>query len=92
LAAVLARYGGRERVRWVQEEARNRGAWTFAHERLQPLVGATPIEYIGRPEGASPAAGSHKLHESELEALLKGAFASGGPVAHKKGPGRARGV
>jgi len=88
LEAVLKRYRGCEQVRWVQEEPRNRGAWTFARERLQPLLGARPIEYTGRPEGASPAAGSHRQHESELEALLEGAFAGAGPVAHKKGPGR----
>ena len=77
LRQVLSRYADCETVRWVQEEPKNRGAWTFVRERLQPLLGSRPIEYVGRPEGASPATGSHKVHEAELEALVEAAFAPG---------------
>jgi 2-oxoglutarate dehydrogenase E1 component len=87
LRQVLARYAGCERVRWVQEEPRNRGAWTYVREYLEPLAGARPIEYVGRPEGASPATGSHKVHEAELEALIRGAFAAtsaGAAAAQRK--------
>ncbi len=82
LREVFTRYAACQNVRWVQEEPKNRGAWTFARERLQPFAGTRQIEYVGRPERASPAAGSHKVHEAELEALIQGAFA---PVPGARG-------
>jgi 2-oxoglutarate dehydrogenase E1 component len=89
LVAVLAGYAACERVVWVQEEPRNRGAWTFARERIQPLLGGKPLEYAGRPEGASPATGSHRQHEAELESLVSAAFSSKPSAGPKKGATRA---
>ncbi len=89
IRAALTRYAGCETVRWVQEEPRNRGAWSFVSEPLRALLDGKTLEYAGRPAGASPAAGSHKQHESELEALLDEALA-GAPIApRRKGPVRA---
>jgi 2-oxoglutarate dehydrogenase E1 component len=59
-------------VVWVQEEPKNMGAWTFVEPRLRAL-GASP-RYVGRPEAASPATGSHKRHVAEQQAVIDGAL------------------
>jgi 2-oxoglutarate dehydrogenase E1 component len=70
LQAILAKYRNAEDVCWVQEEPRNRGAWTFMHERLEPMLpnGAT-LRYIGRDEAPSPATGSYRVHQIEEEEI-----------------------
>ena len=65
LAGVLARYGRKQEVCWVQEEPKNRGGWSFMEPRLRAMLPDTFITYHGRDEAASPAAGSVKLHEAE---------------------------
>jgi 2-oxoglutarate dehydrogenase E1 component len=79
LTEVLARYPAATDVRWVQEETRNRGAWTFLAPRLRDLLpaGAT-LRYVGRPDAASPAPGSLRVHRAQQEALLAAAFADRG--------------
>jgi 2-oxoglutarate dehydrogenase E1 component len=68
----LARYPNREEVVWVQEEPENMGAWTFVFAKVQHQV--PDIGVIARPESASPASGSHTVHEQEQEELLEAAF------------------
>ena len=60
------------------------GGWTFAEPRLRAMN--FPFEYVGRDASASPATGSHHVHEKEQKLLVDGAFAPtpSGPV----GPGR----
>jgi 2-oxoglutarate dehydrogenase E1 component len=65
LAAVLARYGRKQEVVWVQEEPKNRGAWTFMQPRLHKMLPDTIVNYVGRDEAASPATGSMKDHAKE---------------------------
>ena len=60
LADVLARYGRKQDVCWVQEEPKNRGAWTFMEPRLRTMLPDTIVNYIGRDAAASPATGSMK--------------------------------
>jgi 2-oxoglutarate dehydrogenase E1 component len=75
LAAALARMPNAQRVVWVQEEPANMGAWTFVRERLQALLPErAKLAYAGRPEAASPAVGSGRVHRLELEAFLRAAF------------------
>jgi 2-oxoglutarate dehydrogenase complex dehydrogenase (E1) component-like enzyme len=71
-------------VYWVQEEPRNMGPWRFIQENLQPLLDATKrtLHYAGRPEGASPAAGTTKRHEQEQADLVADSFAPR-PVTRK---------
>lgn len=74
LQAVLKRYKHVTRVAWVQEESRNRGAWTFIREHIDGLPGSAELRYVGRKASASPATGSFRQHTKELQALLDEAF------------------
>jgi 2-oxoglutarate dehydrogenase E1 component len=91
LESLLARYPSNAEVYWVQEEPRNQGAWRFMHESFQPLLDSTKrtLFCAGRPEGASPSAGSLKRHEQEQADLINDAF-DPRPVARK--PKRVRAV
>jgi 2-oxoglutarate dehydrogenase E1 component len=83
LAAVLGRYRRCREWVWVQEESQNMGGWSFAEPRLRLMH--FPFEYVGRDASASPATGSHHVHEREQELIVNGAFAvtPSGPI----GPG-----
>jgi 2-oxoglutarate dehydrogenase E1 component len=75
ISNVLGKYRNARQVLWVQEEPKNRGCWTFMESRLRELLptGST-LAYCGREEAASPATGSHKMHEIEEEELLEHAL------------------
>ena len=81
---MLGRYRRAREWVWVQEESQNMGGWTFVEPRLRAMN--FPFEYVGRDASASPATGSHHVHEHEQRQLVEGAFAPtpSGPV----GPGR----
>ena len=74
---VIARYSSASGVVWVQEEPRNMGAWIFMRTRLQRIMAneARALGYAGRPESASTAPGSPKVHAREQAELLDLAFA-----------------
>lgn len=57
---------------WVQEEPQNMGAWNYIKDKFQSM--SARIDYVGRPESASPAVGSHKLHAEQQAALIARAF------------------
>ncbi len=77
LNAVLAGYKKAKQFIWLQEEPRNRGAWTFISDRIGRCIGDAPIRYVGRAASASPATGSHKQHAEEMDQFLSEIF---GPV------------
>ncbi|MCE9613140.1 MAG: 2-oxoglutarate dehydrogenase E1 component [Lentisphaerae bacterium] len=77
LQRVLGKYAHVRAFSWVQEESRNRGAWSFIHERINALLGGRPLRYVGRKASASPATGSYSMHQRELQALLDEAFDHG---------------
>jgi 2-oxoglutarate dehydrogenase E1 component len=70
---LFAKYGSAEKVIWCQEEPRNMGAWYFVEPRLRKILGRE-IEYVGRTPSASPATGSHILHDLEQEDLIERAL------------------
>ncbi len=74
---VLQRYSNASGIVWVQEEPRNMGAWIFMRTRLQRILSneARTLGYAGRPESASTAPGSPKVHLREQAELLELAFA-----------------
>jgi 2-oxoglutarate dehydrogenase E1 component len=72
---VLAMYPETTPLFWVQEEARNMGAWGFLRMRFgERLVDRYPFRGICRPEAASPATGSATSHKIEQQNILKQAF------------------
>jgi 2-oxoglutarate dehydrogenase E1 component len=71
LRGVFSRYASATRRIWCQEEPRNMGAWTFVRDRLQSIVGeGVRVDYAGRNEAASPAAGSPRIHRAQLQMFL----------------------
>ncbi len=85
IETMLFRYPSTAEVVWVQEEPRNQGAWFFVRDKLQPMLDSTrrTVLYAGRPESASPAAGSYKRHSQEVAALLDDAFTTG-TIRHRR--------
>ena len=54
------------------------GAWTFVKDRLYAELRAPQtLRYVGRPESASPATGSLKIHLKEQAALVRAALGQG---------------
>ncbi|MCS7034083.1 MAG: 2-oxoglutarate dehydrogenase E1 component [Phycisphaerae bacterium] len=71
LAAIFSKYRRAEEICWVQEESRNRGAWTFLQPRLLTMIPDNAVlTYHGRDESASPAAGSMAQHQAEERELI----------------------
>ncbi|MBI2821291.1 MAG: 2-oxoglutarate dehydrogenase E1 component, partial [Acidobacteria bacterium] len=71
LSEQLQRYPDCGDIVWVQEEPQNMGAWTFVAPRLERLLGrGQTLRYVGRPEAASPATGSHREHHKEQQQLV----------------------
>jgi 2-oxoglutarate dehydrogenase E1 component len=81
---ALLRYPLTAEIFWVQEEPRNMGAWRFVREQIQPLLAQSRrvIGYIGRPESASTASGSHRRHLQEQQAILDEAFEIRAPLTN----------
>ena len=64
-----------ERYVFVQEEPENAGAYLWLKDRLAALLPTgKKLEQVHRKESATPAIGSHKIHEEELQALLGAIF------------------
>jgi 2-oxoglutarate dehydrogenase E1 component len=82
LTGVWERYGRPAEVRWVQEEPRNMGAWSFVAAHLHDLLGDCRLRYVGRPPSGSPATGSARRHQQEQRALVEAAFAPEAALAH----------
>jgi len=76
LAELFDKYARADEIVWAQEEPRNMGPWRFMRERLFPLLEPTGrnVTYVGRPESASPATGSHKRHLKEQTAVIDAAL------------------
>jgi 2-oxoglutarate dehydrogenase E1 component len=71
LRAVIDRFDKAEEFVWLQEEPQNMGAWGYIQPRLRALLGdAGTLEYIGRPERASPAEGFATDHEDEQARIV----------------------
>ena len=52
------------------------GGWHVMHRRLKRILpDDRTLAYVGRPEAASPATGSYKVHQAEERDLVLNAFA-----------------
>jgi 2-oxoglutarate dehydrogenase E1 component len=77
LADALAGYSHAAEVLWAQEEPDNMGAWTFARERLQRLVGDDfRLGHVARAASGSPATGTQAVHQLEQDDLIERVFAA----------------
>ncbi|MEK6299291.1 MAG: multifunctional oxoglutarate decarboxylase/oxoglutarate dehydrogenase thiamine pyrophosphate-binding subunit/dihydrolipoyllysine-residue succinyltransferase subunit [Acidobacteriota bacterium] len=75
IAEELNRFPNATDICWVQEEPRNMGAWFFIEPRLSEMLGPNQrLRYSGRAASASPATGSHTIHQMEQRRLVKEAF------------------
>ena len=72
--AVFA-HGSQPELVWVQDEPLNMGAWNFMRHELADHFGDLKLRPIGRIRSASPATGSHTMHEREHEQLMDASFA-----------------
>ena len=73
LREALLQYRNAAGYRWVQEEPRNMGAWSFIRPYLAEILGRE-ARYVGRDEEAAPAVGSHRQHKLEQERVVAEAF------------------
>jgi 2-oxoglutarate dehydrogenase E1 component len=72
---ALERYSAHDVV-WAQEEPWNMGPWAFVQDRIgRVLPRGRRLRYVGRPESASPATGSFRVHEEEEAEFVREAFA-----------------
>ena len=75
LKKFLSSYSNVKKVSWVQEEPMNMGGWNFVSSRIKKLLEEkTELFYAGRPESASPAAGSSRISEQQQKKLIKNAL------------------
>lgn len=78
LLKELKKYKHAAQIIWCQEEPKNMGAWSFMKPRLKEMLEALKmsdkLEYVGRTESASTAAGYLKVHNVEQAALIKEAI------------------
>jgi 2-oxoglutarate dehydrogenase E1 component len=86
IAAIVDRYPAIEEVAWVQEEPKNMGAWTYVWPRLRVASGnAMELNYIGRPERASPAEGYASDHAAEQARIVGEAMEERAVAKARKG-------
>jgi len=72
---IIERYPSVKKVKWVQEEPKNMGAWNFLYHRLRNDIPKNcELDYSGRQESASPAVGSYKLSMQQQKKLVKDSF------------------
>ena len=69
---LIASYPNANEVYWVQEEPENMGAWGYLLRSWK----SGKLTLISRRESASPATGSHHLHEIEQQEIIKKTFAN----------------
>ncbi len=71
LREMLGKYPDLREVVWTQEEPRNMGAWLFIEDRLKGLLpSGVHLQYVGRPERASPAEGYPAAHATEQRRIV----------------------
>jgi 2-oxoglutarate decarboxylase len=73
LPEVMERYPN-AKIRWVQEEPANQGAWSFIAMNVPEFV-HRPVEGVSRPPSSSPAVGTYQRHVVEQQAVVEQAFA-----------------
>ena len=70
IEAVIASYPNAHEVVWLQEEPENMGSWPFVHLQMHKALRDKSVRHVARAESASPATGSHLVHDAEQADLL----------------------
>ncbi len=71
LTNLIASYPNLKEVTWVQEEPSNMGAWSVMRRRLPSIIpDGVKLDYVGRPERASPGEGYSVAHVREQERIV----------------------
>jgi 2-oxoglutarate dehydrogenase complex dehydrogenase (E1) component-like enzyme len=73
LVTELGRYPDAD-ILWVQEEPANQGAWPFMALNLPAHLGGRQLHRISRRASASPAVGSHSVHEQQQREIVTAAL------------------
>jgi len=73
-ADILLKYNSAKEFLWVQEEPHNMGAWGYLLRTVSPYLKGGELKCISRPESASPATGSKKVHEQQQKDILEKVF------------------
>lgn len=75
LTQTVARFSQASDWVWVQEEPKNMGGWSFVERRIEELLPTgRRLRYAGRAAAASPATGSHIIHQLEQHELVNDAL------------------
>lgn len=72
IRTIVERLGSGCRLNWVQEEPENMGAWQYIERHFRNMN--VSIGYIGRPEEACPAVGSHHVHAEQQREIIRNSF------------------
>ena len=69
----LKKYKDINRIIWIQEEPKNRGAWQFVSNQLDKasLSNDFELEYCGSVQRASTSVGTSDLHKVQTETIAK---------------------
>lgn len=73
-ADLLSKYAAAKEFVWAQEEPHNMGAWGYLLRTVSPHLKGGHLQCIARPESASPATGSKKVHEIQQKDILDKVF------------------
>ncbi len=73
IRAELDRYPNAE-LFWVQEEPENQGGWPFIALHLPAALDGRSLRVVSRKASASPAVGSHSVHDAEQHQLVERAL------------------
>jgi 2-oxoglutarate dehydrogenase E1 component len=76
ISAILNKYKNVKTYCWVQEEPENMGPWTFMMRMfaVNEATNSVKLNYIGRPESASPATGFSKAHAQQQQGIVDKLF------------------
>lgn len=75
MESLFKHYKGFKECVWIQEEPVNMGAYSYiAPLLMEGMPEGVKFRHIARPRSASPAVGSHALHDREHQALLEALF------------------
>ncbi|MEE2925501.1 MAG: thiamine pyrophosphate-dependent enzyme, partial [bacterium] len=73
---IIQSYPDLQSCKWVQEERKNMGAWSYVEPRFRQLIEDSKLipTYVGRDEGASPSSGFAHVHKEGQAQLIAEAF------------------